>query len=628
MISEDADTPLDEIFDTVGVAILTIDELGLITSANFAATQLFGYRHDDLLGANVSMLMPEPDQSRHDSYLANYCTTGDRKIIGIGRQVTGLRSDHKTFPMHLSVAEHRRGGQRGFTGIVQDLSALNQAQTDTARFGRILDSAVNEIYVFDSTTLRFTMVNQGALNNLGYSFSEMKTMTPSDIKPYDEKSFAELIEPLKSGELKSLHFDSKHVRKDSSQYDVEISLHLSDAVKPAEFVAVVQDVTEKNRIMDALHRSQKMESVGNLTGGISHDFNNLLTVISGNLELLESKLDNPLQRELLAEAQEAAAMGARLTKRLLAFSRRSKLSPREVDVNALVLGLTDMLRRTLGDNIKLDNKLNPQLWGTTVDISELENAIVNLSLNARDAMPNGGKLTIETDNYTLSGPRIAAEELPLGDYIKISVIDTGSGISTEMQQKIFEPFVTTKSETHGTGLGLSMVFGFCRQSGGDVRLQSSLGVGSNFSIYLPRSQSEAAQSSVTTSSGPMEVSGGTILVVEDEERVRRLTVRRLVALGFNVLEAADGYDALEQFNQRDDIDLVFTDVVMTEGMNGYDLAHAVLSRKPAARVLLTSGYAENMDNSSKLLESGLNLLQKPYTQDELVEALETEFKSG
>lgn len=626
------DTPLETIFDSVGVVIITIDERGIITSANNASTRLFGHSQKDMLGSNVSILMPEPYQSEHDNYINNYQHTGVKKIIDKGRKVVGLRKDGTTFPMHLSVAKHRYQGQSGFTGIVQDLTLLDEAQTATARLGRILDESVNEIYVFDASTLKFSMVNRGAVTNLGYAIEELLEMSPYDIKPYSESEFRDVIKPLLAGDTDRLHFHTVHSRKDGTQYDAEILLQLSDAVEPPEFVAIVQDVTDKNRILDSLHRSQKMESVGNLTGGIAHDFNNLLTVISGNIELLEISIENPGELELLAEAKEAAAMGARLTNRLLSFARRVKLTPTRVDVNSLVLGLTDMLRRSLGEPISLETILSPGLWETTVDISLLENAIVNLALNGRDAMDEGGKLLIETSNFVVDEEQEKVVGLREGNYIKIDVTDNGTGITPDMHQKIFEPFVSTKAEAHGTGLGLSMVYGFTRQSGGDVKLSSEVGVGTTFSVYLPRCQESDIRVEMPDERAERvadaDSAARTILVVEDEERVRRLTARRLKKLGYAILEAPDGYAGYEMFQSNPAIDLVFTDIVMTKGMSGYDLAKKIKDINPNVKLLLTSGYAEDLVNAEKLAETGLRLLRKPYTQTELAEALFTEFTAG
>ncbi|MBX2879998.1 MAG: PAS domain S-box protein [Granulosicoccus sp.] len=628
---DEKDTPLDEIFNTVGVAIITIDDFGIITSGNEAAIRLFGHSQAELLGENVSMLMPEPYQSEHDKYLQNYHETQVAKIIGRGRQVTGLRKDGSTFPMHLSVAKHRVEGKTGFTGIVQDLSELDQARAANERLGRILDRSANEIYVFDASTLKFSMVNQGAADNLGYSPGQLSAMTPVDLKPYSEAEFRVLIAPLINGEKNSLEIETTHRRENGTRYDVEILLHLSHAVDPPEFVAIVQDVTDKNRMLDALHRSQRMESVGNLTGGIAHDFNNLLTVISGNLELLDLQIKDSSHRELLVEAREASAMGARLTQRLLAFARQSRLLPTQVDVNVLILGLSEMLRRTLGDNIELKTNLVSQLSPTTVDISQLENAVVNLALNARDAMSDGGTLLIETTSVDVQGSLASQLEIEPGTYVNIRISDTGTGVPQDLLQKIFEPFVTTKKDTHGTGLGLSMVYGFTRQSGGNVKVTSVLGQGTTFDLYLPQSSATGQQQQNPTES--MELSNEsidartTVLVVEDEERVRRLTVRRLTALGYEVIEAADGYAGLEAYRENDSIDLVFSDVVMTQGMSGYDLAVEIKSVNPQARILLTSGYADDVVSTEKLDALNLRLLRKPYDQSELIAALEGELST-
>ena len=621
-MTKDSNTQMEAILDAVGAAVITINEQGIILSVNAGATSIFAYTADEMVGQNVKMLMPEPYRSEHDGYIRHHLETGENKIIGTGRRVSGRRSDSTSFPMHLSVARYAEGDQLRFAGIVHDLTELERSQASSARLGRIIDESINEVFVFNTQDLRFTIVNRGALANLGYTLDELTGMTPVDIKPLHNKiSFGRIIEPLLSGEKQRIRFDTVHQRKDGSRYDVEVDLNLSDAVDPPEFIAIIQDVTDRNRQRELYRRSQKLQSIGNLTGGIAHDFNNLLTVISGNLELLESMLDKPEQTELLKEAQNASQMGARLTNRLLAFASRGQLSPRNINLNSLVRDLSDMLRRTLGEAVCFDTKLTPQLWNASVDVSELENALVNLSINARDAMPEGGKLMIETANVSVEAEPFSDLDIEPGDYVKLSVTDSGCGISPELQDTVFEPFVTTKQGVHGTGLGLSMVYGFARQSGGRVTLYSEVNEGSTFSIYLPRDKSSGVDTVTPSRPVPTFLDPLKILVAEDADSVRKLTVKRLEHMGHEVIQAIDGYVAVELFKQHKNIDLVFTDMVMTAGMSGYDLALAIRQLDPDARILMTSGYAEDVINPEKLEEGGFDLLRKPFQQSELADAI-------
>lgn len=485
-------------------AIITINEHGDIDTVNPATERLFQYREEELIGRNVRILMPEPYRSEHDGYLRRHCETGERKIIGIGREVTGQRKDGSTFPMHLSVSRFDSKGQVFFTGIIHDLS-------------------------------------------------------------------------------------------------------------------------EQKRAEDALNHSQKLEAIGHLTGGIAHDFNNLLTVIIGNLELLDMKLEDSSQRDLLVEAQEAADLGARLTERLLAFARRSALAPDVINLNVLILGLTDLLHRTLGETINLSTALSTGLWNARVDPGQIESAIVNLAVNARDAMPGGGKLIIETRNIRIDELHAMAEDgLQVGDYVQLSVSDTGSGMPESVRLRAFEPFFTTKEAGRGTGLGLSMVYGFAKQSGGNVTIYSELGRGTAINLYLPRhGEAAGAREGRHDVSGRASHGGEHILVVEDDSRVRRLTSLRLSELGYRVIEAASGPEALELLDQEPSIALVFTDLVMPGGMSGHELCAEVVKRRPAIRLLLTSGYSDAFLQESRLPGERPVLLRKPYMQAALAEAVQT-----
>ena len=281
-----------------------------------------------------------------------------------------------------------------------------------------------------------------------------------------------------------------------------------------------------------------------------------------------------------------------------------------------------MLKRTLGSNIQLESILNDELWDAIIDVSELENALVNLAINARDAMPEGGRLIIETANTSLDDENILGRDLEPGDYVRISVTDTGTGIPDDIKDSIFEPFVTSKKGGKGSGLGLSMVYGFVTQSGGCISVYSEVGQGTVFSLYLPRSQTAAADEEIALlADEPQATAQKTILVAEDDDRVRSLTVKRLTKLGHNVLEAANGYLALDLYRENPDVDLVFSDVVMTHGMTGYDLAVAIREINENTPILLTSGYAEDIVNVEKLEAAGLSLLRKPYHQSELEETL-------
>jgi CheY-like chemotaxis protein len=368
-----------------------------------------------------------------------------------------------------------------------------------------------------------------------------------------------------------------------------------------------------------------MEAVGQLTGGVAHDFNNLLTVILGNLELLEPRLADTLSQSLAGEAREAAEMGARLTDRLLTFARRQRLETQSLNLNEFVLGLTELLRRTIGTPIDLSTALAPDLWHTVADPGQVESAVVNLVINARDAMPNGGRLVIETFNATVDPADIAnIPGMAPGDYVVLSVADTGHGMAPEVRARAFEPFFTTKPAGKGSGLGLATIYGFARQSGGNVTIYSELGLGTTFNLYLPRAAREPAAEAAARAVPKADAGRGeTVLVVEDDDRVRRLTARRLEELGYRVLEARHGAEALGVLETTPGVDIVFSDLVMPGGMSGFDLARQVRQRWPAARIVLTSGYSAELMSQADIAQLDLEVLRKPYRQSELARAFRT-----
>lgn len=370
-----------------------------------------------------------------------------------------------------------------------------------------------------------------------------------------------------------------------------------------------------------LRQSQRMEAIGQLTGGVAHDFNNLLTVVMGNAELLaEQTAGQPMQHMLAEMIGSAAQRGAALTTQLLAFARKQALEPRAVDLNPLVAGLDPMLRRTLGEHIEIELIRGAGLWLAMVDPGQLENALLNLCLNARDAMPTGGRLTLETANARLDPDYAETHtEVKPGQYVMLAVSDTGQGIAPEHLQKVFEPFFTTKAKGKGTGLGLAMVYGFVKQSGGHVSIYSEPGQGTTVKLYLPR----AAGSPTPEPLAPAEATGGTetVLLVEDDEGVRRTAREHLLALGYTVIEAENGPAALQQLQAQGGIELLFTDVVMPGGMTGRELADAAVRLRPGLRVLYTSGYTENAIVHHGRLDSGVLLLAKPYRRADLARAV-------
>lgn len=387
--------------------------------------------------------------------------------------------------------------------------------------------------------------------------------------------------------------------------------------------ALQAEMAEKDEAQAQLRQIQKMETVGRLTGGIAHDFNNMLAIVIGSLDLVRRRLtgtEHPRVAEGINNALEGAQRAATLTSRLLAFSRRLPLEPQPLDANKLVGGMSEMLRRTLGEVIRVETVLAGGLWRTFADPSQLESAIVNLAVNARDAMPSGGRLTIETSNADLDDRYARAhDEVTPGQYVLVSVTDSGTGMSPEIIERAFEPFYTTKGVGHGTGLGLSQVFGFVKQTGGHVKIYSEIDRGTTIKIYLPRHVGELAKTgeAVVAPLSELGPEGGvTVLVVEDEEQVRHMSVDALRALGYTVVQANGGNQALEQLALQPKIDLMFTDIVMPD-MTGRELADKARELRPGLKVLFTTGYTRNAVVHNGILDAGVAFLPKPFTIEQL-----------
>ncbi len=388
------------------------------------------------------------------------------------------------------------------------------------------------------------------------------------------------------------------------------------------FIGIVRDITQRKDSERQLQQAQKMEAVGHLTGGIAHDFNNLLTAILGNLEMLQDRVElDPSARKFVDIAFRAADRGADLTQRLLAFSRKQTLSPETADINKLVLGVTELMRRTLGEDIEIKTVQGGGLWHATVDPGQLESALLNLAINARDAMPEGGKLTIETANSHLDQAYADThQEVNPGQYVRVAVTDTGTGMPPEVVARAFEPFFTTKEVGRGSGLGLSMVYGFVKQSAGHVNIYSEPGHGTTIKLYLPKAVAAgevAREAELSRRAQPM--GDETILVVEDDPDVRAFVVAALGALGYRVMEAEDGPAALALLDQVSHIDLLLTDVVLPRGMNGRRVAEEVRKRYPRVKTLFSSGYTENAIVHHGTLDQDAELLAKPYTRGALAQ---------
>ncbi|WP_121969912.1 PAS domain S-box protein [Leptolyngbya sp. BC1307] len=494
--------------------------------------------------------------------------------------------------------------------IHEQKQLAHEARQTADRFNTTLESITDAFFTLDHEW-RFTFLNRQAERLLHRQRADLLGNClwdefPEAVGTVFEQQYRQAINEGRSVEFREFYPTL------NSWFDVR-------AYPSSEGLAVYfQDVSDRIVLEEQLQQSQRLESVGQLTGGIAHDFNNLLTVILGNAELLSEMLKSDPKLQPLAEMIGSAAQrGADLTQRLLAFARRQALDPEAVEVNQLIATMDGLLRRTLGEHIEIEIVRGAGLWPALVDPAQIESALLNLCLNARDAMVQGGRLTIETANTRLSQDYADQHvEVVPGQYVMVAVSDTGLGIAPENLERVFEPFFTTKETGKGTGLGLSMVYGFVKQSGGHIKLYSELGQGTTIKMYLPRfwGDTEPQPRQVDRS-----VVGGSelILLVEDDELVRRYAHDQLVNLGYRVLVATNGPTALILLRQRDDIDLLFTDVVMPGGMSGRELAYLARRFRPGLNVLYTSGYTEDAIVHHGRLDPGVQLLSKPYSRAEL-----------
>ena len=620
---------LEAILESAAGAIIAIDTKGVVQSVNPATETLFGYTPDELLGQNVAILMPEPDRRQHDGYIARHLATGERRIIGIGRETQGLHKDGSIFPIHLSVSAFDVEGERYFAGIIHDLSARTRLEAEIDRqallFRAVFDHVPEALLIADPT-LRVLLMNPAATRVLGYAIDEISGRDLSVIydDPADVTRIGDGLEALDTaGEPSTAPVAARFRAQDGRTFPGEIvgSVIRSSGGMRTGVVVLIRDLTEDVKREEALLKFQRLEAIGKLTGGVAHDFNNLLTIITGNLELLEPFVDDGHARDHVRRAAQAADAGARLTSRLLTFARRRRLEPQIVQLNDQVRVMTELLQRTLGETIHLTTVLAPDLWTTRIDPSEIESAILNLAINARDAMTDGGKLVIETSNAAFDG-RTAGPEAALtpGAYVRLSVTDSGAGMTKEVLNRAFEPFFTTKAQGRGTGLGLSTIYGFVKQSNGNVTIYSEPGRGTTVNLYLPRHDVETVREQpITPSSGARSASGETILIVEDNPEVRAVAVARLERLGYRVVEAGTAAEAMARLKDGLKVDAVFSDVVMPGELSGFDLARWIRTNRPALPVLLTSGFAEDVARGSD--PEPLPVLRKPYTQAELASAL-------
>ncbi len=602
-------------------AVFLVDLEGRFTFGNGRIEQLTGYRVDELVGRPISMILTPEGQRATDTRLQAMHTGHD---VPLFYEIEIVRKDGGRVLVEISSTSVRRGGRTiGRLAVARDVTQRKAADTalrdSEERFRATFEQAATGM---GHTTLegRHVRVNQRLCDIVGYTREEMLARTFQDITHPDDLDLDLVaMRQLIANEIPTLSREKRFIHKDGSTVwvDLTVSTMREASGEPKYFLAVIQDITARKQLEGELLHAQRMEGVGQLAGGIAHDFNNLLTVIGGRSQLALAALpgDHPLRRDLeliRTTAQRAAA----LTRQLLAFSRKQVLQPRVVNPGDLVRGSTNLLKRLIGEDIDLVFVPAPDVGRVRVDPGQLEQVIVNLAVNSRDAMPMGGRLTIETSNVTLD-PAYAARHVGVtpGRYVMLAVSDSGEGMDAATRARIFEPFFTTKGPGKGTGLGLATVYGIVKQSGGHVRVYSEVGAGTVFRIYLPRTDAvvEAQESDDVAIPRGIE----TVLLVEDEEDVRDVAREVLEQLGYQVLEATSADDAiLIAQRHMGIINLLLTDVVMPR-MSGRVLAEMIAAERAETKVLFMSGYTDDAIVRHGVLEAGTQFLEKPFTPQAL-----------
>ncbi|MGO8916012.1 MAG: PAS domain S-box protein [Stellaceae bacterium] len=651
------------VLDALPAAIYATDAAGRITYYNQAAADLAGRRPElgkDEWCVTWRLYWPDGTPLPHDQCPMAVALKENRAIRGaeaILERPDGTRVAFLPYPTPLRDAS---GALIGAVNMLVDVSERNATATARTYLAAIVDSSDDAI-ISKSLDGIVTSWNRGAEAIFGYRADEMVGRPIALLFPPDRLTEEDVIlGRLRRGERVE-HFETVRLHRDGHEIDVSLTISpIRDAVgRVIGASKIARDITEKKRaeamLRDlnqnleqrvaerthelaeaaerlraevaereraeaALRQAQKMEVVGQLAAGIAHDFNNLLTSVLGNLELLERGVADGRQRKLLQAAVRSALRGAKLTEQMLAFSRKQHLAPKSVDVNALVFGIEDMLRRTLGGTVDVTTVFAPDLWPALVDPQQLELVILNLAINARDAMPFGGRVLIETRAVKASELDKSLDLAP-GDYVRVSVADTGIGMTEEVMARACEPFFTTKAVGEGSGLGLAQVYGLAHQSGGGLRIKSTVGEGTTVEVHLPRSFAQPdAATEIRDAKRATVVSGrATVLVVDDQEDVREVTTAQLEVLGYGVVQAASGRTALDLLGNCNAIDLLIVDYAMPE-MSGIDVARAARDRCPDLPVIIATGYVDTTRFDDHI--SHARMMKKPYRMAELADTVE------
>jgi PAS domain S-box-containing protein len=616
-------------------AIIFIDRDQRILSFSRGAETTFGWAAKEILGKPFDLLLPEASREVQRLHIEAFESSIRRSgPLHGGGEILAVRKSGEEFPAEASIAKIRSGASVVLAAILRDASQRRQAeraqQSSEAALLQAHRLANLGHYRWSGTRHRLITCNEEYQRIVGLSAAE-SAGDDLGIEPYlhpDDRARVAREFRAAESEGRGMQIEFRIVRPDG-----EIR-HIRDLSEPepnprgaAEcWFGTIQDITDLKTTEDQLKQAVKMEAIGQLTGGIAHDFNNLLTVIIGGAEQLKDAESerNPAAKRALQDVMDSADQAARLTHGLLALARKRRLEARNVVLNDAILAMRPILERSLGEDISIATALEPALWQTRIDPHQFESALLNLAVNARDAMPKGGHLKIETTNLNLEEGRASQFRLTPGPYVCFSILDDGKGMPPETLARAIDPLFTTKPTGKGTGLGLSMVKNFATQSGGHLAIASEVGRGTTVRLYLPRAQVPAGDRPAPELAGAAIPRGNeAVLIVEDEPLVRGTAAKLLAGLGYSILQAADGRQALSFADRGVAFDLLFTDLILPGGMTGQMLAAEMHKRRPGLPVLFCSGYSENGELSPGGLEAGAVLLQKPYRRRELAEKLRT-----
>jgi len=611
----------DTILASISDGIVSLDNDWRLVYANPAAQNIWGRDLKPLIGKVLhDVLDIAPDNPFRLAYMISKNNGEPIAFTGYS-EVFAAWVDVRGYP-------HRDGYTILFRAVSPDRPSVGRTiESEREREAtrsinqRIFDTSLDLILVVDQRG-EFLRVSPSSGGILGYAPDDMIGRNAQEfVHPDDLEVTRENMRRARRGRLKR-NFECRYIDRNGRAVPLAWTGIWSEP--DGQYFFIGRDMTERIALESQLRQAQKMEAVGQLTGGVAHDFNNILTVIIGMTELLSEDLaGNPELKPIVDAIDEAATRGAQLTQRMLAFARKQPLQARALDLNDVVSRSVKLLERILGEHIAVKTALAESLWTALADPSQLEDTILNLAVNARDAMPNSGQLVIETGNAVLD--EIYADhnvEVTPGEYVAVSITDSGSGMPPEVLERVFEPFFTTKAAGQGTGLGLSMVYGFVKQSRGHVKIYSEVGHGTRVTVYLPRAVAVERETAPADAPTKADLAGHeTVLVVEDSAAVRRVAVNILKGLGYRVREAEDGPSALAILREPGTIDLLFTDLIMPNGMDGQELLRHARALRPGLRALFTSGYSEQFIKGRGPTEAGVALLSKPYRTQKLAEAV-------